>query len=93
MAQQIQIITTHEDFSEWAKQIVREIADNAQAWDFILEGEAMKLLGISKSTLRGYCMSGSIKKFQIDRKIYYSRENINAFIKAYEVKIPFRVRK
>ncbi|GHT35467.1 hypothetical protein FACS189434_13300 [Bacteroidia bacterium] len=92
MAQQIQIITTHEDFSEWAKQIVREIADNAQAWDFILEIEAMKLLQISKSTLVKYRNCGGIRSYKIDRKIFYSRADIKAFIEANEVKIPFRVK-
>lgn len=78
--------------SEAYQQLLREsylLIENlfkerqVESHEWLTNRQAMELLDVSKRTLQSYRDGGLITFSQVGSKIYYSRQDINAFLKKH----------
>jgi len=80
-------ILSGEEFSSFKSEVFSKLEEvtrsirhikNNNGW--CLESDAMKILGVSKSSIQKFRRANRLPFAQIDRKIYYKLEDLNNFI-------------
>lgn len=61
-------------------KIEQKLTERNDTKEWLTENEAMKMLDVSKSTIRNYRLNGQLGFSQIKNKIYVKRTDVDDFI-------------
>lgn len=80
-------VISNADFTEFKAEILgalakieQKLTERNDTKEWLTENEAMKMLDVSKSTIRNYRLNGELGFSQIKNKIYIKRSDVQDFI-------------